>query len=663
MLLRKMSLDNFRQYNGKHEISFSTDKEKNVTLIMGDNGAGKTTLSQAFLWCFYGTTSFRKQDSLLSKKAEDSMYVGHYRGVSVSIEMEHLGKIFKITREKSYKKDEYALKDYSVLFSVSYVEDGETKFLSGRELENYVEEILPQGLSQYFFLSGEKIESMSNDIKSGKSKDFANAVNTLLDLDYYKTAIKHLKNIAKEYTTSAVDGFDDKLKSLNNAIEADDTNITTFENNKKAYQQNLEDIVDKIADCKSQLKSIPSSKDLELKRQDREKKLGDAKLKINRKIDFLIDKFCKSAPYFFAESAIKSANETLKEISEDVEEDIPERLHADLIDWIEKRGKCICGLPIMKDDEHFQLLEKWRHIVPPESTGVLAKRMREKNADKERLGEDLYTSFNNGKKDIEEEQDNISSYDSEIERLTEELANAQDTSAIERQKTMYERDRDRLNEDINNATRIIVKCQEDKEQKEKERAVLLKSSDEGRKVLAWKQMAEKLVEGFERELEKDEKKKKEMLTKNVKSAFKQIYGNSFTVDIDEKYSITTSTALEKSSGQGMTVIFAFLAGLLNVIKENQQAEQKKNASQDSDDIEEIKLESYPLVLDAPFSVLDTQRIKSICEVLPKVSEQIIVFIKDTDGNIAKENMKDKIGKCYHLVKVGNSDDDTKIEEE
>ena len=43
MIVRKIELKNFRQYIDT-TIEFSTDKEKNITLVMGDNGTGKTTL-------------------------------------------------------------------------------------------------------------------------------------------------------------------------------------------------------------------------------------------------------------------------------------------------------------------------------------------------------------------------------------------------------------------------------------------------------------------------------------------------------------------------------------------------------------------------------------------------------------------------------------------
>ena len=56
MQLKRLSLENFRNYKGNRDIIFSTDKDHNVTIVIAENGAGKTTLTQAFQWCLYGTT-------------------------------------------------------------------------------------------------------------------------------------------------------------------------------------------------------------------------------------------------------------------------------------------------------------------------------------------------------------------------------------------------------------------------------------------------------------------------------------------------------------------------------------------------------------------------------------------------------------------------------
>ena len=55
MLIKKLKLKNFRQYIGEQEIQFSTDREKNVTVLIGVNTSGKTTLVRAFEWILYNT--------------------------------------------------------------------------------------------------------------------------------------------------------------------------------------------------------------------------------------------------------------------------------------------------------------------------------------------------------------------------------------------------------------------------------------------------------------------------------------------------------------------------------------------------------------------------------------------------------------------------------
>ena len=55
-------------------------------------------------------------------------------------------------------------------------------------------------------------------------------------------------------------------------------------------------------------------------------------------------------------------------------------------------------------------------------------------------------------------------------------------------------------------------------------------------------------------------------------------------------------------------------------------------------------------MDAPLSAFDKTRIKTVCDVLPEVAEQVIIFIKDTDGEIAEENMGNKVDKRYSFDK-------------
>ena len=71
MLLKEMKLRDFRQFRNEQSIQFSTDPDRNVTIIMGENGSGKTTLAQAFTWCLYGDTDF--EDTEVLNKINDGL--------------------------------------------------------------------------------------------------------------------------------------------------------------------------------------------------------------------------------------------------------------------------------------------------------------------------------------------------------------------------------------------------------------------------------------------------------------------------------------------------------------------------------------------------------------------------------------------------------------
>ena len=62
-------------------------------------------------------------------------------------------------------------------------------------------------------------------------------------------------------------------------------------------------------------------------------------------------------------------------------------------------------------------------------------------------------------------------------------------------------------------------------------------------------------------------------------------------------------------------------------------------------------EPYPLVMDAPLSAFDKRRIKAVCEAIPETAEQVIVFIKDTDGELAEEHLGNKIMKKHYFEKI------------
>lgn len=146
----------------------------------------------------------------------------------------------------------------------------------------------------------------------------------------------------------------------------------------------------------------------------------------------------------------------------------------------------------------------------------------------------------------------------------------------------------------------------------------------------------------------EETKMRDDLQNTVNDLFRNIYNGGFSLSLDEKYNIQInvidqeagfSEDVETSTAQSISVIFAFIAGVIKMARQSQQADNAMLVS-----------EPYPLVMDAPLSAFDKTRIKTVCEVLPAVAEQVIIFIKDTDGDLAEENLGSKVGQRYMFDK-------------
>lgn len=102
MVIKSIEIKNFRQFKDI-KLNFSTDSNKNVSIVTGNNGAGKTTLAEAFTWCLYGEISNTKNDVLNKEKIQE-LKEGYSTGIVVTIELEHDGIEYRITRNQTFSK-------------------------------------------------------------------------------------------------------------------------------------------------------------------------------------------------------------------------------------------------------------------------------------------------------------------------------------------------------------------------------------------------------------------------------------------------------------------------------------------------------------------------------------------------------------------------------
>lgn len=104
MKFKSLKIKNFKQFIDE-EINFSTDTEKNITLISGANATGKTTIIEAMKWCLFGKCN-NLSKNILNKKIQDNLNNGEKITIEVNLVL-LLNEIeYSIKRTQTYEKTE-----------------------------------------------------------------------------------------------------------------------------------------------------------------------------------------------------------------------------------------------------------------------------------------------------------------------------------------------------------------------------------------------------------------------------------------------------------------------------------------------------------------------------------------------------------------------------
>ena len=657
MRLQSIELTNFRQFKDE-KIQFAIDKNQNVTLIMGDNGSGKTSLAQAFFWCFYGTNSFQDK-ILLNRLVANNMIPNQKEMVCVRVYLEHKQEEYCIVRQQEYTKQyNDSLKPQNSILAISkkdkngnrmWLGTGKTESLKNIELTNTINDIMPQDLSKYFFFDGEKIETLSKEISSGrKSNNFVEAVNSLTGLKATRNALNHLNpklkgSVIGKLEDEYIGGSDrriaeltEEIKRLKSEWQSADDDINSADESIKSNDLYIEELENKI-------KTYAEAENLQRTKTIRQNELKEHKWRKYQSLSRIYDNLNRDNLFdrFICEWPVKEALVILS--NSDVSgKDIP-KLHGDTIKYLLKQKQCICGTILEENSKEWKVLENLINYLPPESIstsiGNFIKRMKDKYQEKVYLLNDARSDFAS----ILTLDEQISQCLEEIDEIDKKL-NGKDVS----------REVNRLNKLISTTKINTVQLRNNKsalekriggfsvsiQSKETERDTLAKKSSQNASIALAKKYAEALYDKFNVEYTAKEIKTKANLQAYINENFKKFFNGSITLQIDDNYAVKVSVndkfnSLETSTAQGIAVIFAFLAAIIRIAKENSANE------------------TYPVVMDAPLSTLDNQRIKIVCDTLPQIADQVIVFIKDTDGKVAEQYFGNAIGRRLTFDKISD----------
>jgi len=653
MLLKSLYIKNFRQFKGETLIEFAHEKEKNVTIILGDNTYGKTTLLQAFNWCLYNFVVFDKDsnpDMLLNYEIESQMRYGSRETVEVRIVLVHKNVEYTISRTQEYFWMEHKVRGEVPKATMSYKtlgSDGQTDIRT-QYIDKVINEILPRDLSNFFFFDTERVRDVSN------RKDLSESVKGLLGLTALENAIKHLGSKTLKTTVlgkfySSMDNEGDRKAS--EALER----INSAQHRKSVIAEQIEEITSQIAyyeNEKSRLEHIllegENTAALQNKSLELEKKIKNETNTLEQIYEKFVQDFNNGAVIFFAKPLMLRAINFLKEAEVDDKgiKDMTAQSIADII----KRGKCICGHELIEGSVEYKNILKQLEYLPPQSIGTSIRNFKEKIIMYDQANQNYYDNLKSRYEDILRSKTRIQEWQDELDNINDDIKDKEDMNKYVNKLTDVKKQLKNLNEKKERYIREDEGCNNDIERNQKIYDSLVAVSSKNKALMIYIRYAEEIKAWMEKTYKEKEIDIRERLEDKVNKIFNKIYHGNRRVSIDEKYNVTLLTTIgekEIASGEseGLNRVknFAFITGLVELAKEKIVAIADENKL-------DLSSEPYPLVMDAPFSNADARHTTNISRVLPEVAEQVIMFVMEKDWHYAEPVMSYRVGSKWILDK-------------
>ena len=208
MIFKTLSLENFRVFNGQHNIELAPRRDgllsKPVVLFGGLNGAGKTSILTAIRLALLG----RKAIGNAVSKKEFNEYLAEQINkkavkdttdpvAKVSLEFTHTHQgehsTYRVVRNWSLDADESL-----ILFKNDVCEES----LTTDQVQSFLHELVPPGIGDLFFFDGEKIAELAEDDTGSYLKE---AVQKLLGIDVINRLSDDLDIYIKQISQKAAD--------------------------------------------------------------------------------------------------------------------------------------------------------------------------------------------------------------------------------------------------------------------------------------------------------------------------------------------------------------------------------------------------------------------------------------------------------------------------
>lgn len=625
MKLNKIELINFRSFYGTQTIEFSDDDDKNVTLIHAQNGVGKTNILNSVLWNFYGifTGKFENKKMLFNKEALKNSI-----NCSVRVEFTHEEKRY-ISLRSVDKLGKESTKIWEALNG---------NLVESRNPQILIKSIIPAEMATHFFFDGEHAETFSSE---GNQKHVSTAIKQILGCQIAETTLKDLKDVRKKIEQNYKEGIDDiYLKQLVDDIKKIRNDIDEAPNFEENYKNTLDQYHNKLKDITSKLAIHSKTKVLQNKKSSLEASLNNQKQNLEN-IQTEISKWIDDlAMPLISNKILEEVDEIL--LSQKQKSKIPEKYQKSFVEELLSECKCVCGRDFENGSKEYEtiasLLEEsadsdqidryervksqanslktnYKHASPSLKNLILKKEntiklIKDLEEELEMLEKDFKTIDDD---EIDILKDNELKTKREIENHTRQFQSINQN--IELQKSELKDKEERL-------------TQEEKRVKQ------------NRKFAIQRKLVIEIENILEKKIKDEIEEARKVIQSQVNTYLKTAGTGILSIKILEDFKVVVyqdGKELPKSGGQNQIISLVFTAALVWFSKIRSGARHEFL----------LKGIKAPLFLDAPFGQLDRVFQEQICNILPELSDQLIILFSDSQGNdVVRNILENHVGKQY-----------------
>lgn len=262
MIIKQITIKNFRSYYGENQFDFSNG----LTLIIGDNGDGKTTFFEALQWLFNTATENNSIDNA-SEMRKSKLEVGESDEVMVSMIFEHGGEKLVEKRYDFTRITDSSFRTSPITFR-GYQDNGsEREVVNGKSLMNRCFDAFIQRFSMFKGESTLNVFDSPTALKELVDKfsdvrKFDELVSLSEEMDEksntaYQRECRSDKKIAGEAKTLEyrLQRVSEDIQNKKREIKEKQVSITTFSQRLEELEQNQE-TTDRYNEVNDRLKTL-----------------------------------------------------------------------------------------------------------------------------------------------------------------------------------------------------------------------------------------------------------------------------------------------------------------------------------------------------------------------------------------------------------------------